>query len=214
MLGLCRPMTAIVGIFLLSRLSSAAEAHSDGPTVFLNSVPVLELRSDSALGNPIQAARIVAKRLSSVDDQGDVKVGHDGANLVIRVAGVSVITATPGEALVNKISLVTLTNRWASCIRDALALPPLKFSLEALQAPVGATQEISLVGSLASTASIASSNEKIVRVGYSAGRLSIKCLGVGEAELRATSGNVSRTLNVSVRPVAANLPQEFLEEVR
>lgn len=208
-----RGLSAVAGLLLLVSTSFAAEAHSKRGVVFLNSVPVLQLKSD-AHGKPhSEAAATVARTLKQVEDDAEVKTHPAGDWIKILVGSALVVEVSPEEAAEHRTSVSRLAETWAATIRDALALPPLKFSSDFERVPVGTSKLLGLVGSLAYAASVNSTNGAVVRVAKTDEGLKVDYVGIGDAQVVAMSGNSKRTLNVSVRPFAGKFPQEFVVEV-
>jgi hypothetical protein len=200
------------GLLLISSASFAAESHAKGGVVFLNNVPVLELRSASRDRNSAQAAE-VANTLRMVDDDAEVITRAAGTAAKIVVGSRAILVVTPEESASHGTNVSRLADSWASTIRDALALPPLKFSVDFLRVPLGTTKNLSIVGRLAASSVLSSTNEAVARVSQTETGFEVRCLGVGDAQVRAVSGNSQRTLNVIVRPYAGAFPQDFVAEV-
>ncbi len=203
-------LVALSGLFLISSASLGAESHAKSGVVFLNDVPVLELKSGSPTA---QAAGIVkALRLASDDDVVSVKTA--GSDSQIWVGSGNVLSVTPEEAVEHKCTVAHLSDTWASTIRDALALPPLKFSTDFLREPLAsANRAVTLVGSLAYGATVSSSNEAVVKVTRTDSGFNVNCVGVGDALIKAVNGNSERTLAASVRAYAGLFPQSITVEV-
>ena len=186
-----------------------AEAHSEGSVVLLNNVPVLKIKTSTGSVAQDALASAVAKRLRAVDDQGEVSSVQVGSTEEIRVAGSTVITVSQAEGAAHGVAAKRLADLWSSAIRDALLLPPLKFSIDSLRAASGTTSSIKLVGSLAFGADFSSSNEAIASVIKVDGGVTVTCKEAGDAVIQARSGNATRAIAVFVRPLAAALPQSF-----
>jgi hypothetical protein len=206
---LLKAMSALIGIFLLCSRPSAAEAHAKGTVVYLNAVPVLDIR----VSKSSEVAAVIAKRLRTVEDDAVVKTIQNPLGVTIRVGEATVLLVSAEEAQRHGVGLNALAEKWSSNIRDALALPVLKFSDEYLKLPLNSAKRISLVGSLASTATVNSSDDTVVKVKPSDDGYELKCVGIGDALIRATSGNAARTLAISIRPVAGVFPQAFVAEL-
>lgn len=196
-------------LFLLSAPScSAAEAHAKGGIVFLNSVPVLELKTEPSLN-----VNHLIKVLRLADDEAEVNSKQAGSESKIVVGTDLALVITPAEAAKHGTSAERLADKWASTIRDALSLPPLKFSLDYLRSPLGTSAQVGLVGSLAFTSAVSTSNDAVVKVDRTECGFIVHCVGIGDAQIRAVSGNSQRTFNVFVRPYAGVFPQQFSVEV-
>ena len=209
MYRLLKAIPALIAILFLSCRASAAEAHAKGAVVFVNSVPVLDIRT----GKSSDAALIIAKHLRAVEDDAEVKAIQTAGNVTIRVGEVTVLVLTVDEAQSHGSKITSLAEKWASNIRDALALPVLKFSDEFLRLSLNSSKRIALVGSLASNATVASTDDNVVKVKPIEDGYELRCTGVGDAQIRAISGNSARTLSISVRPVAGLFPQAFTAEI-
>lgn len=120
---------------------------------------------------------------------------------------------TPDEARLHDTNASRLAEEWGSKIRDALSLPPLKYSEDFLRLPLGSSKTIGLVGSLAFASTVSSTNDSVVRIQRTDAGILIRCVGIGDAGIQAISGNSMRTLAVNVRPYAGVLPQSFVVEV-
>ncbi len=158
-------------------------------------------------------AKQIAQSLRSASSDDTVDVVSVGKNAVIRVGTILAIPVTPAEAASHKTNLDHLANLWANSIRDALNLPTLKFPEDSFRLPIGTQRSVSLVGSLALNAQIRSSSESIVKIKRTESGLELNCLGVGDAQIVAESGNAIRKLDISVRDYAAQLPQTLNVEV-
>lgn len=206
---LLKAVPAFFATFAFCNAAFAAEAHARGSVVFLNSVPVLDIR----VGKTTDEAANIAKHLRTVEDDAEVKTVQVAEGVTIRVGQVPILVITPGEAQKHGQALNGLAEKWSSNIRDALVLPVLKFSEDFIRLPLNSAKRITLVGSLASTATVTSTDESVVKLKPSDDGYELKCVGVGDAQIRATSGNSARTLSVSVRPVAGVFPQTFVAEI-
>jgi hypothetical protein len=202
-------LLAVLFYLLVLGVAFGSESHAKAGVVFVNGVPVLEIKSDdhTALVNAI----VKVLRLASADDVVDV--ASDGNGKTIKVGSTTAVTVTLEEAAKHDTTVSHLAELWSNSIRDALSLPSLKFPDDSYRLPVGTSKSISLVGSLSLNAVITSSNEAAVTVKRTDSGVDIRCVGVGDAQLIAESGNATRSLNIFVRPYAATFPQTLSVEV-
>ncbi|MDR3692366.1 MAG: hypothetical protein P4L46_23485 [Fimbriimonas sp.] len=203
-----------LGLLLaLSRLGSAAEAHAKDAVVFVNSVPVLELKSGHDRQELDKRAASIARSLRFAGADDEVSVKTSGASAIVKVGTSTSIAVSDEEAQSHQVSATRLATKWADAIRDALNLPTLKFGDDSERLPTSSSKIASLVGSLAMDAVVTSSDDHVVTVKHIDGAIVLSALGVGDAQIVAESGNSQRRLNVSVRPYAAVLPQSLIVEV-
>ena len=203
-------LQAIAGLLVLSSASFAAEAHVKDNVVYVNNVPILEWKSGS---DPSRIASDIAKNLRTLDEESVVKVRSVGEDAKVFAGQIQAVMVSSQEARSHQTTAPMLAEKWASKLRDALALPPLKFSEEFLREPLGTTKHVGLVGSLAFHAEVSCSSDSVAKVARTESGFDIQFVGNGDTRVTAISGNAQRTLNVAVRPYAGTFPQEFMTEV-
>ena len=137
-------LLAVLFYLLVLGVAFGSESHAKAGVVFVNGVPVLEIKSDdhTALVNAI----VKVLRLASADDVVDV--ASDGNGKTIKVGSTTAVTVTLEEAAKHDTTVSHLAELWSNSIRDALSLPSLKFPDDSYRLPVGTSKSISLVGSL------------------------------------------------------------------
>ena len=194
-------------VAMLAAVSEGAEAHVRNNQVFVNNVPVLTWKSTIHSITPERRAEAIAEKLRLVNEDDPVSVLVNGSLALIKIGSTASIEVPDAEAGMHLIGKKDLANQWASAIRDALFLPPLKFPEDSLRLPVGSSKTFRLVGSQANGAKLSSTDDQVVKVSKSDDLVVLQCLSAGDAIIRADSGMSVRSLHVFVRPTAANFPQ-------
>lgn len=185
--------------------SWATTVRSDGPTVFINEMPVVTFKAGKALSDAKALEKAIERSLGA----GAANVSKTRRNWLIRFGSKVVLTVDAAEAAANKTTIPALANQWLGRIRTALALPDLQVDTSLVRLTGGTTKSIELLGSQAATAVIESSDEQVVKVSRKAGQINLIGMGYGTADVVVSIKNSIRTIPVKVVPMAARFPQSF-----
>lgn len=188
-------------------LSLASTVRVEGPVVFVNEVPVLRLSASSSGMSPVDRARLIANSFSHCDFLDKVVAKKSGADYVLKAGDVVLATVSVSDAHSQGIGLEQLADRWATRIRQAATLPPIKLGDTFLRLPVGVTRTISLTGPKVMDAKVETNSASTVSARITQGGLEVKGLNGGRAQIAVLYGTSMETLDVDVRPYAAQFPQ-------
>ncbi|AIE87901.1 hypothetical protein OP10G_4533 [Fimbriimonas ginsengisoli Gsoil 348] len=159
-------------------------------------------------------ASLVAAALDGLPtNRGSVSVKKEGLDVLVMVGDVSVITVTGADASKAGTSAMALAEKWASNLRQALQLPPLKLSVSELEVPVGAVRNVRIVGSKSDEAQLSVNGNQYVEARRTPDGMQIRALRAGMASVVVSSGGLTQPLNVTIRPFAAEFPQSMSAEV-
>ena len=205
-------LSAFCLVLITACLGYSAESHATSGVVFVNNVPVLKILSSFKGISPDAQASAMSKALRLATPEDTVKVVPTGKIVIVKVGSLT-IRVQEDEAVRQGKPLLTLADSWAKNLQDALTLPEIKFGDPDLLLPLGAVKSTSFVGSLAFQSIVTSSNPSVISVTKGEGQIKLKSIGVGDADVIAEAGNVTRRLSVRVRNVAAMFPQALSVEV-
>jgi hypothetical protein len=205
--------STFLGVFLLLCQCSAhaISVRVVRATLFVNEVHVLTLFTRAG-GSPTARCRRLGEVLASVDGAPEVRVRRSGRSYKVMV-GSAAILVKRGEARAHGISTAALAESWAASLRHALSLPPLRVAPTSVILPLGASKDISIVGSEAMAARVAPSARGVVSLTRRPGVLRITACGYGKAAVVATGRSASDAIDVRVLPWAARLPQDLTVSV-
>ena len=119
--------------------------RTDGATVIVNEVPVIEFKTDYSGVSAQQRAALVVQRIQSAG--GPVTISGDGDERKIFRGSVLLTAVSAADANAAGSSLESLASSWYSGLKDSLALPALKLPDGPIRIPVGESRTIKLVGS-------------------------------------------------------------------
>jgi hypothetical protein len=204
-------------VFLLSCLTVSSfaqvKAVADGATVMLNGKFILTLKS----GNNEARAKTVVNSLNKLNWGATltVKPAGKGKNVSYQIwdGDRVVLTATVVEARAQKVTPEALANQWASRIRAALDVPPLKVPTDPVKMGVGHTKRIPIEGYLAAKAKVTSDNSGLYTLSRDKNDLVITAKALGSSVITVQVGDISKQLKISVLPSAIELPQSFTVSV-
>lgn len=196
--------------FICFAVASAAfgvTVRASGSSIYVNEMEVVRIRSAASGRSPSERAAFLAPLLQQALSAGPIKVSSQGKQTQIVIGGRPWIVITPEEAKAAGSTAVSLANDWANTIRTAAALPGVKLQVSQIKAPIGSTRSIALVGSRVQESIVRSSDDKIVQVTRAGAILTLSGKAAGNAKVQIAAGSESATLDVSVLPTAASLPQ-------
>ncbi len=189
--------------------AEAADVRAKGPSLFVNSMHVLTLKSSSnGLRPSIRAARLAAA-LSAIPYLEGVNVAKVEEAVWLKIGARQILLASPQEAALQRLSPMGLAQQWASSLKKALALPPLQLATSGLLLGNGAAHEVKLIGSEAHNAQVFTSDSQIATVTRSPQGILVKAVSPGRAVILVDGVTAEEDLDVEVRPYAASFPQSL-----
>lgn len=194
-----------------SAFAGGGPVRTSGAVVFLNEVPIIRFKATLSGMTPDMRANLVAASLEGA--KGLVTVRKIGGDAAIYVGEMLCLTVTKADAVQEKSEALKLAGIWASRIRSALELPPLKLSASNLDVPIGAVRELRLVGSRASASSLEIVSPDVATVVRTDEGVRIRAVKAGNGTLRIRALNDEVSLPIVVRPWAANFPQTLVAQV-
>lgn len=203
-------------LFILACLGAAGSATAgvnvrvQGPSILVNEVEVVRLRAYVGRQSPEQRAAALGPVLEVALASGKAVASPVAKEAAISVAGRQWISVTTLEAKAARQTPISLAKSWAAAINSAAALPAVQLSVRNVKAPVGGSRSVALVGSQVQFATVASSDEKVLRVTRKGSTLAIYGVSQGKGEVTVSAGGVATTLEVFVQPLAAYFPQNIV----
>lgn len=200
---LFRQFLICMALLAVASSSQATTVRAQGPSIYINEVPTITLRSS----DPVKRAALLAPCLEEDLAAGGLRTepSANGFRLVVGEKYWTVVT--PEEAKAAGTTPKVLANQWCESIKAAVALPPIKLGARNLKAPVGGTRTVAMVGSHVRDASIRISDEKVVKVTRAGASLTIQAVAPGATQVEVFFGPSSSTIDVVVGPIAAYFPQ-------
>jgi len=201
-----RVCASLAALLLSAAFACAAEVTTKGGELWVNGVRVARFVAAVGLFSPANRAGLAASRLAtaaSATSQGPY----------VFVDGEAVFSAAVGDAKPLKTTPTALAAAWAKGLNAALQIDPLKIGDEFATLPVGGGRTLRLSGIEAKKATLTSDNARVATVQRTTGGLFIAARGVGHATITVQGTTAMKTVDVSVKPVAATLPSRLAVEV-
>ncbi|MCX7799833.1 MAG: hypothetical protein N2109_05765 [Fimbriimonadales bacterium] len=200
---LSRWILSLAGL-VCATVAWAFDARAVGPTVYVNELPVLTLRTRAG-GAPAARAAQAAVKLRSLG-VGAVTVAAGKRSAQVLIGGRQALNVKPQEAKAAGLSPKALAEQWAGNLRRALALPPLLVEPSVVRLGPDGRATVSLLGSKARTAALLGQGLPVM-VSRSPGAIHLAARAEGEGTLIVSSGGESVSVAVTVLPYAAVFPQ-------
>jgi len=201
-------ISLLLCLFGLLSTSFAWNVHASGPTLFVNEVPVLKFLTPTVTGiPPTQRIERLAALMRDLLFVKDIKAVKEQKTHVIFIDKVRIFTITPQEAARQGTSTAGLARQWVARLQAAYALPALKLSADRLRLPSPSNKFVKIVGSVADVAVVSTDNEAVASVRRVDGGLQIQANSPGDATISVAAADALQTIDVIVRPWAAQLPQ-------
>lgn len=204
---LCKGLPVLAILLMAVSQVFGSQIHADGSAVIVNGETVFHIATSFSGLDPAKRARSLAAKLETLAFWGDVKVQADGASRLIVVSGEPVVTVTPEEAAAQRSEIGPLAENWASRLKDALSLPPLKLSDNFLRIPEGGSGTVKITGSEVNEAVAGVVENSIATVKRYGDTLKVSGRSVGHTILSVTAGRAMENVDVQVLPYAAAFPQ-------
>lgn len=209
LLTILLPLASVAG-----RQPVAPEVVVNGNSVVVNGTTVLTLRTDAVDGSsPTDRAQTLARAIQSLPYFGEVKVRKVGQTHVIFAGGQRLLTITRAEARAHRSSTASLAVAWSGRLRSAFANPPLIVSTDPLTIATPSNRVIPMRGTLAGRAQVTTDNAAVASVQPVPGGFRLSGNAPGNAVISIVAGSITRTIPVTVRPLAAVFPQTFSAQV-
>lgn len=199
--------------FGAAQLSFLVDARHSGPSVIVNEITVLTIRSKVGKATAEERAHRIATNLLAVKEGDAVSAAKRGKDWAILLGDKAVITVTEAEAKAQASNPEALANAWASRINNAIATQGIEVSTTTLSTPPDKLAVLEVVGSHARKATLSGLDSKFVRITRETGRLLIKPLSLGGGELKIASGPLARKVTLRVLPYAARFPMHLRASV-
>ncbi len=193
--------------------SLASNVRSEAAVVFVNEVPVLRLATPSGRLSPVARAEKLVRALSQVPSIGKVIARKEGLSFILVAPGQPLLEVTAEEAHAQKSSIAWLALSWAKKMRAAALLPPIKLSENSIRLPLGSSKEISIVGSMARSATASAPRDGVVSMTQTPATIKIQGTIPGRTQIRVDAGTNIETIDVEVKPYAAIYPQNLTAQV-
>lgn len=200
-------LLALLLIFGLAAFCGATTVRAEGASLVVNEVTVAKFQTWSGSLSPEARMARVASTLERLIGSGEITARKSGREFALYVGSQSFMTITSGEAMRRRTTTQKLASTWMVHIRKAAELPPLQVSDSFVRLPVGTTKLVPLSGSAVSLAQVSPGALTVVEAKLVKGGIELKGLGAGRTQVGIQAGEAMITLDVDVRPVAANFPQ-------
>jgi hypothetical protein len=208
-----KSVLVFIALAVLAGTSLATSVRADGATLLVNEVPVLTLRTAPANATPSARAANLAAALRAMPSINPVSVQKTRTDHRIIAGGKTVLIIDAREASAQGSTTAALATQWSQRLRSALILPPLRVSETYVRLGGGATRTIALTGSRAHEAVVESADEQVVVARKSGGSIVVTATGVGSTNVVVGVAGAMLTIEVEVRPYAANFPQTLTATV-
>lgn len=219
----CLSVTAVHGLQTFSETSSETlvaqakaeplvDAWSKGGTVFVNGVPVFELKTVAGGRSAAERASTVAQALNSFAANETIKVVAD-PGLRLLLGSRPVLTITAAEAQAQKLQPEPMAQSWARAINKALYLPPLVVSPDRLRLPIDKPLKVSVTGRLARRADLNIEPKDLITLSRVDSEWTLRAKKQGQGTATFGSGANAQVMMLQVLPYATSFPQNLEVEV-
>ncbi len=196
-------------ICFVSFVSSAfgITVKANGPSLVVNEVEVLKLRTSSGSFSPSERATILAGKLEKFLAYGGVTYKRKDKDVVLLIGGKPWLFITPQEAKAAGMAQMPLALAWAKALSEAAALPAVKITEDQMRSPVGGTRSITVVGSNVSASVVQVVDPAIAKATLVGNVLNVQGVSAGKTKIKLLSGSAADSVEVLVLPLAATFPQ-------
>lgn len=210
--GILRRLALLLVLLLAVTSAQAAVVLGEGTTVFVNGTRVLKFTQPRGNLLPNELVVISANRLQEAGLAGlKIVPGKPAFQIVNRKGTVAV--ATLEEAKAQGTTPETLAKSWVKSLKEAYRTPGLRVPDELPLIAVGKATSVSIKGPLAASATVSSADPDVLAVNRTSWGVLVSGLRPGETTLKVIATGYTKKLQVSVRPLAAQLPQTLVAKV-
>ena len=163
-------------LLALSTFAFSTLFESKKSRVYINDIPVINLKTSKKGNSPSRRAKLIVWTLQRYPHKGKVTVSHQRQKSTIKIGKTVVIHVTPREAFQHRSTANKLAEKWASNIRRALKAPRFMLETKEIRIKVGQSKEIKLTGRSAKKTRIEHPNKTITSITRT--KNGIKVLGI------------------------------------
>ncbi len=210
--GILRRLTALLIALLTFAASEGAVIVSEGTTVFVNGAKVIRFTQPRDNFLPNELVVLTANRLQT-DGLAGLRIvpGKPDFQIVNRKGTLAV--ATVEEAKAQGTTPAGLAQEWVRALREAFRTPALKVPDSLPLVAIGKSTAVSIKGPLASVATVTAADPDVLSVSRTSWGVLISGLRPGETTLKVIATGYTKKLSVSVRPLAAKIPETLIAKV-
>jgi hypothetical protein len=214
MRSVLRLLILVIAAFAAVASALARGAEARGSAVYFNDAVILSLKTYSVDGSSPEArAETIASTLNSLSYLGEVKIRKVDKTHVLFAGGERIVTITPEEAKAQKSTPAALAQLWSGRLRTAFVSPPLKVAESSLRLPCPSNKIVAVKGFQFADATISSSKSEVVTPIRVPGGIKLAANKPGNAIITIQGETTTESIEVSVQPYAAILPQTFSTQV-
>ena len=203
---LSKAFAALALLTLFATLTHAAEATTKGGELWVNGVRVARFVAPVGAISPANRAELAASRLA-----GAGAAWAKGPYVV--VDGEPVYAVAVGDAKAVGVTPVALASTWAKALNAALQIKPLEALDDYVALPAGGFKALRLKGIEARKATLKSDNPDVATVSWTSKGAVVHAKALGQATISVQGATTLVTIDLTVKPYAANVPKTFDVEV-
>ena len=204
--GFAMRVLALVALIISSVMAwgRGASVRTDGDILVVNGLPVVRFRNAQDNDSPAERARAAAAVLVSASSADAVVVRPDANKVIVALGSDTILTVTQRDGA----NPLAIANDWASKIRHALTLPPLRIGDDLVKVPITGSVDISVIGKLCEYVNANSSDRRVATVDKTPYGIRVRGVSSGRTSIVVGSGNSDdQSVTVVVQPFAAPFPQ-------
>lgn len=185
-------------------LGHAASFRADGPTLFVNEMPVFSLKSKQDGYSPEKRIAMIAATLTKGPMGLPLQIVTKGSDVWIYHQETRVVRITKAEANLHKSSQDKLAADWKGALEKALQLPPLVVEPQAVAVKAWEKALVKVMGERALDAEATTADNSVATVARVSGGFEIEGVDEGETVVRISAGGTTVTVKVVVGPATVS----------
>jgi len=210
--GILRRLVFTIALWTVCVIAQGAVVISEGTTVFVNGAKVVRFTQPRGGLLPNELVALTAWRLQEGGTRGLKIVTGKPDVQIVNFKG-TIAVATLEEAKAQKTSPQLLAKDWMRAIKAAFQTPALSVPESLPPVGVGKPTAVSITGPLAQSAVVTTADPDVLSVTKTPWGVQITGLRPGETTLKVLATGYTKKLPVSVRPLAAQIPDMLIAKV-
>lgn len=192
-------LTLLAGLGL-----AGVPARADGPTLFVNDVAVVTLKTGGGGVTPARRAELAATAISA-SSSFEVSFAKEGAYGIVRIGDAKVVSIDATEARAHRKSIDALTREIAEKLSKAIESVTFFLAVRKVWMPLGGTASVAIEGPRADATSVKSDRSGVATVTQKDGTIQLTAESVGTSTVTVSYGQRAETLLVNVLLPAATI---------
>ena len=197
-----RALTFVLASLLAGYAWAGVSARADGPTLFVNEIEVVTVKTGGGGFSPEKRAQMAAEAIRSTKGF-EVSTSKEGAASKVMVGGLKVLTVTADEARAHGRTVDVLTATIADKLKKAVDSVAFFMASHKVWMPVGGTATVALTGPAADKTKVTFDTFGPAKAEQREGTITISAEYAGSCSMTVRYGEKEETLTVVVLMPAA-----------